>query len=295
MKILAMLLLSLQFLAAAGPGADYLAMKKQAFHAYEHGKPQKAVQQVKAFIASHPESLYAKNLLAVFYYWQGEREKARIILEKIVSKSDFPEAKRLLVRIGRKAKKSRNAKKSVHKSVKDDIAKETHRKDTGKDDLSFMQSYILAHPNDAASRKVLLNYYLSVGDTSHAREIAQELLRIDPDDVETLALVKNEGIEVPSAQNGQHDDRQRDKLVTLLHRYKSEKAYSRFINLYQALTSQNAYLPQYIHLEALEVALELKKYNVARRILLKNDFPSTPHLRQLRALLDRKLKMAYAL
>ncbi len=281
------------FLFGAGPTADYLRMKKKAFYAYEHGKPQEAVQRVKAYIDVHPESLYAKNLLAVLYYWQGERAKAREILERIVAKDDFPQAKRLLAQIEKGVKRTTG----VHISEKKQVSVPKKSGDVRKrkeDDLAFLQQYILEHPNDVDARKVLLNYYLSLNDDKHATQIAQELLRIDPDDVETLGLVKSEKLKVAFNYDDVHSDARRDKVVALLHTYQSQRDYRRYINLYQAFANQKAYLPRYVHLEALDIAVQLREYRLARRILLENDFPATSHLRELRALLDRKLKVAFS-
>ena len=294
-------LLCATVLLGAGPGADYFAMKKRAFYAYEHGAPDKALKEVQAFIRSHPENLYAQNLLAVFYYWQGEKAQARTILEKIVAKGDLPEAKRLLAKLGPETSKKEGAEKS-----KDERAGITpkrpgdykHEKEGRKeDDLAFMKRYIRTHPEEVEARKVLLNYYISVNDKEEAARIVQQLLRIDPDDIETLTLAKSEGIEIAehAAATAFQDNAQRDRVVALLHKYREQKAYRRYLNLYQAFANQKAYLPLYIHLEALEVAVSLREYKVARRILLENDFPATQHLRELRALLDRKLKVHFAL
>ena len=275
-------------LFAAGPSQEYLQMKKKAFYAYEHGKTQEALERVKVFIGTHPQSLYAQNLLATLYYWNGDKAQAKTILEKIVAKSNFPQARRLLARIGT-GEREHSVQSNKHSENKNET------KNKREDDLAFMQNYILTHPFDVDSRKVLLHYYLSRNDKADAARIAGELLHLNPDDTQTLALVRHENLKIVNETADVAANERRDKVVALLHSYKEQHAYRRYLNLYQAMVDQQAYLPAYIHLEALEVAIMLHKYSIARRILLQNDFPATPHLRELRALLDRKLKVASAL
>jgi Flp pilus assembly protein TadD len=299
MKVLILLFgLLLMYGYGDDAGLDYYVMKKHAYSAYEQGKSDAAISMVKRFIDTHPRSLHAQNLLAVLYYWQGEKAEARRVLEKLLKKSDFPQAKRLLARIGT-AKKDHEVKKAGEMAKK---VQQVARKDQNcskmqsrLDDLQFMQSYILTHPDDIESRKVLMHYYVSVGEKAEAAVMAKEILQIDPEDRETLALLQDAWLNVDGETEESRPDAKRDKLVALLQRYKNAQAYSRFLNLYQALINGHAYLPKYMHLEALNIAVTMQKYRLARRILMENDFPVTAHLRELRALLDRKLRVAYSL
>ena len=274
----------------------YMTMKKEAYRVYESGHPSNAIRNVRAFLKRHPDSVHAKNLLAVLYYWQGEKRVARAILEEIVAAYDFPQAKRLLSRLvgsvaGAKqhAQQVQEPKHEAHPST---------QKNSGQhaEDLAYLLGYARRHPEDLESRKFLLQYYLSVSDRAHAVQMAKEILSIDPDERETLKVVAQEDLVLPkSVAKAVQPSDERDRMAALLARYKTQKAYHRYINLYQTLLDRGEYLPRYVHLEALEIAIAEREYSLAKRILMQNRFQPTPHLHRLRALLDQKLKTAFLL
>jgi hypothetical protein len=281
----------------------YLSMKKEAYRYYENAQQQKAIKKVKAFIDQHPESLRAQNLLAVLYYWEGQKSEAKSVLKKLLAQGELPEARRLLSQL----QKSSATKKGVRKNKQ--VAAETKRKKAKKEvkdpkqrfteDLAYLLNYVKKHPHRIEERKFLLHYFLSINDKKRANAMAKEILAIDPDEAETVALVRRKGLDLTTVKRADtaslRPDARRDKIVALLNEYKEQGAFKRYLNLYRALLERGEYLPKYIHLDALNIAVETKAYHLAKRILVENRFKNSPHLRQLRALLDRKLNVASAL
>jgi len=257
-------------LAQATHENSYYSMKKEAYRLHEHHQSDKAIAYVEDFIRTHPKNYRAKNLLAHFYYWNGNKQKARAILEEVVSHSDLQEAKRLLQKLRRT---SLGEKEEIH------------------DDLAFLKAYIKNHPVDIKARKYLLNYYISLNNKKEASRLAKEILRIDPDEIETLALIRDEGLDLslfePSRQC-LYPEEKMDKVVELLQLYYAQKAYTRYVNFYKSLEHLGFYLPAYIHTQALEVALMLGEYKMAKKIILLYEKKSK-EVQKLDALIEQKL------
>jgi len=283
MKFLLILFLTWQGFVAHADETNYYAMKKVAYRYFEGGKSAKAIRYVQAFIEKHPESYRAQNLLAHFYYWEGKKEQSRKILEKVVQKSDLAEAKRLLKRL----QKVSVAKKHAHKNSQQTSSKK--REDISSD-LAFLLEYVKTHPFDVENRKFLMHYFISVNDTKAAQKMAREILRIDPDETETLRMAQETGL-LPKEHIAQNvaSQPEMDKIVSVLNNYFVQQKYRRFVNLYNAVTHQNVYLPEYIHIDAVRAAVEIQAFAVARRILQQHDFTPGKHVQELRALLDRKV------
>ena len=284
MKFLLILFLTWQGLVAYADEANYYAMKKVAYRYFDGGKSAKAIRYVEAFIKKHPESYRAQNLLAHFYYWEGKKEQSREILEKVVQKSDLAEARRLLRRL---QKMSVAKKRKVHKSGQRSTSKK--REDISAD-LAFLLEYVKTHPFDVENRKFLMHYFISVNDTNAVQKMAREILGIDPNESETLRLAKERGLPVQEhAIQNVGTQLKMDKIVSVLNNYFVQRKYRRFVNLYNAVIHQNVYLPEYIHIDAVRAAVEIQAFAVARRILLQHDFTPGKHVRELRALLERKV------
>ena len=284
MKFLLILFLTWQGLVAHADEANYYAMKKVAYRYFDSGKSTKAIRYVQAFIEKHPKSYRAQNLLAHFYYWEGKKEQSRKILEKVVQMSDLAEARRLLKRLQQvSVAKKRKGDKSVQQTPskgREDISS----------DLAFLLEYVKTHPFDVENRKFLMHYFISVNDTKAAQKMAREILRIDPDETETLRMAQETGL-LPKEHIAQNvaSQPEMDKIVSVLNNYFVQQKYRRFVNLYNAVTHQNVYLPEYIHIDAVRAAVEIQAFAVARRILQQHDFTPGKHVQELRALLDRKV------
>ncbi len=278
MKFLLILFLVLQIVYAKKGVENYYAMKKVAYRYFEARKSAKAIAYVKAFAQKHPESDRAKNLLAHFYYWTGQKEAAKEILEKIVPACGLTEAKRLLKRLNRH--RTGSTKKSPKpKNISDDLA--------------FLLAYTKTHPADIENRKFLLHYFISVENLPEAERLASEILEVNPDDLETLMLVKERGLKVMFRSADRQLPKERvDALVSLLNRYYAQKAYRRFINLYRVLEHQGIFLPEYIHVDAVKVSVALEEYYFAKKILLAHELEQDSRVDELQGLVDHKLNVA---
>jgi tetratricopeptide (TPR) repeat protein len=288
MKSLLILFLLFQFLYAQKSQQDYYTMKKVAYSYYDHGKTEEAIKYVQQFMKQHPESCRAQNLLAHFYYWRGEKRASEEILKKVVKKCDLAEAKRLLYRVQKKHSKSKK-RMAVKIKKTTPVAKENIS-----DDLAFLLKYVKTHPADIENRRFLLHYFISTDKREDAQKMANEILDIYPDDLETLSLIKESGLILKQNDVQRLSKSELDKIVSLLNQYYAKKAYRRFINLYNALDHQGVYMPQYIHMDAVKVAVALQEYTIAKKILLLHEFKSTHQLQELKALIDRKINIALA-
>ncbi len=277
MRYLLLLLLMIQFSFALNGNDAYFKMKKSAYTLYDHGQEQKAITYVKSFLKVYPKNIRGKNLLAVFYYWQGEKNKAKKILKEIVRVQRFKPAIRLLQKI------DKDYKLTQTKTVQSDV----------KHDLEYMLKYVQKDPTNIIDRKFLVNYFISINDKKHALKIAKEVLRINPDDLEMLSFLKQNGAAIPKdTKIAQQTTQTKDKAISILNDYYQNKAYDRFINLYKALNDKREYIPTYVHLQALNAAVEMQKYPLAKKILLENNFQPSVHLQQFKELIDQKLRLA---
>ena len=282
MRFLLILFLMWHSLYAKQNEADYYAMKKVAYHYFDGGKSRQAIGVVKDFIKKHPKSYRAQNLLAHFYYWTGDKRHSLKILEKVVKKSNLAEAKRLWRRLQKKS--PRKVQSSLQKSDT-----EQHQKDISAD-LVFLLQYVKSHPFDIENRKFLLHYFISVNAREEAQRMVDEILHIAPDESETLKLVKEFGLRINASESKVSvSNAKMNKIVAMLHSDFVQKRYCRFVNLYNAVVHQGGYLPEYIHLDAVEAAVEMRAFAIARSILLRHDFTPGKHVRQLQALLDQKV------
>ena len=241
MRFLLILLLTWHTLYAKQNEADYYAMKKIAYRYFDGGKSRQAIGYVKDFIKKHPGSFRAQNLLAHFYYWTGDKAHSLKILESVVKKSDLAEAKRLWRRLQKRS--PRKVQSGLQKS---DTAQ---RKKDISADLAFLLQYVKSHPFDIENRKFLLHYFISVNARAQAQRMVDEILRIAPDESETLKLVKESGLRINVSETKVPETKM-DKIVSMLNSDFVQKRYRRFINLYNAVVHQGDYLPEYIHLDA---------------------------------------------
>ncbi len=78
---------------------EYLKIKGKAYELYENGDDKGAITTVKRFIDKYPKSKNGRNLLAVFYYWQGDLSKSKALLHAILKDEEFPQSLALLQKI----------------------------------------------------------------------------------------------------------------------------------------------------------------------------------------------------
>jgi len=293
MKKIIILAFVLQFttlLFAADSFDQYISMKKEANKLYESGKTDDAITLVKNFINQHPKSIRSQNLLAVYYYWNGDYVKSQALLKSILKKEDFPQAASLLKRVEKKIGKEKPSKiKKVAKTKvikKRDEKTETSKKMTI--DLISLVNKIKNDPYDIKSRKILSQHYDKIGNSQKAVYFANEVLKINPDDKEMLAFLKRNDIKKSPRASSEVFKKAIKKLEVLF----KKGAYGRFMNLYRSLEHNNVVMPTQIHVDALYSAISLKQYKKAKSILHIYRMPQNRHIAEIRKLIDEKLLLS---
>jgi tetratricopeptide (TPR) repeat protein len=274
---------------------QYVNMKKEAYKLYENDKTDDAIRYVKKFIKMHPYNIRSQNLLAVFYYWNGDFAESRSILKSILKKEDFPQAASLLKRVERKIGKTKlsQTKKTVKtKVVKKSITKKKIAKTKAPKkmtiDLLSLVNKIKNDPYDINSRKILSHHYDKIGNSQKAIYFANEVLKINPDDKEMLSFLKRNDIKKSSSASSEVLQQAVKKLEILF----KNGSYDRFMNLYSSLEHNNVVMPTQIHVDALYCAISLKQYKKAKSILHIYRMPKNRHIAEIQKLVDEKLMLS---
>ncbi len=272
--IIAIILLQLSTsLLADKSFSQYLKVKNIAYELKKSGNSDEAISYVNEFIEKNPKNIRAQNLLAVLYYWKGDYKKSKYILENILKKEQFPQSISLLRKIEKKIKKSSHIKKvAIKKSPKTVFSK----------DLQFVMQNIKNNPLDTKNRKILVYHYDSIGDKTQALSLANEILKIDPDDVQMIRFIKSKNSLLTT-------DNTIKKAYKKLDEFYTKREYNRFLNLYSSLERTSVDIPTRIHINALYSAIELKLYKKARSILYLYRFPRNKHISKIEDLVDEKL------
>jgi len=278
---LATLLLSTTLFAQS-----YLEMKKEVYSVYKSGDKERAFTMVNAFITQNPKDTKAQNLSAVLYYWSGENKKAKMILEKIVSKTDFPEAQKLLTHINKKLGKVSKRKKTSYKTVQKENVKSQAT------DLEYLVSKVADNPQDIQNRVLLSKFYFKIQEFQKAYDLAHEVLTIDSKNKKMQTIVTHLESKYKLSYSGAIDeesvvDKQKAKqMLTKLHR---EKKYNSYFNLYEALNDAHVAFTEKEYVDVLHVAIMLKKYKVAQSIIAKGVLPVNKYTLNVQLLLSKKL------
>ena len=296
MKKIIVLVFVLHFttLLFAGDSFDqYISMKKEANKLYENGMTDDAISLVKDFIKQHPKSTRSQNLLAVYYYWNGDFVKSQALLKSILKKEDFPQAASLLKKVEQKigktdfsqTKKRVKTKVATKSVIKNKTAK-TPKKMTI--DLISLVDKIKNDPYDINSRKILSHHYDKIGNSQKAIYFANEVLKINPDDKEMLSFLKRNDIKKSSTASSEVLTKAVKKLEILF----KNGSYNRFMNLYNSLEHNNVVMPTQIHVDALYSAISLKQYKKAKSILHIYRMPKNKHITEIQKLIEEKLLLS---
>ncbi len=265
---------------------SYYEMKKEAYALYHDGDKKHAFSKVNQFIQEHPQSLQAQNLLAVLYYWSGDLQKSRHLLEGILAHQSFPQAKKLLARI-----ESKQGKTKSYQSIK------RANQQAVSNDLTYLLSKIQDNPNDTQNRALLAKYYFKIGAYQKAFDMAHEVLVIDPNDKKmqtiTQHLSQKYKLSYSAALENESvvDKNQAKKMLQKLHQ---EKKYAAFYNLYEALKNSHVVFSQNEYVNILHTAIMLGKYKEAEMLFAKGVLPVNKYTLQVQLLLSKKLHQSVA-
>jgi len=272
--IIAFIVLQLSTLLWADKNFNqYLKVKNIAYELYESGNTNEAILYVNEFINKSPRNIRAQNLLAVLHFWKGNYKKSEYILKNILKKEQFPQSVLLLKKIEKKTKKPSTIKKVVvKKSSQIALTK----------DLQFVMQNIKNNSLDTKNRKILVYHYDSIGEKKQALRLANEVLKINPDDAQMLRFINRKNTSFAT-------DNTIKKAYKKLDEFYSKQEYSRFLNLYNSLERNSIDIPTQIHINALYSAIELKLYKKARSILYLYRFPQNKYISEIEDLVDEKL------
>jgi tetratricopeptide (TPR) repeat protein len=253
---------------------EYMKTKEIVYELYENGDKRDAISHIRSFIATHPKSLRAQNLLAVLYYWNGELDKSKNILKSILKKEKFPLSVTLLQSIAqREGTTVQQLLGSKHTSTTKLLT----------DDVKAMIASVKKNPQDFVSMKILAKYYRSIGDIDEANYYADKVLQINPDDSHMIAILRDDDTSLKNSKQIVA------KALEKLEFYNLNGKHDRFMNLYSSLEHNNIMMPTKIHVDALYSSIALGDYKKAKSILHIYRMPQNKYLAQVETLLDGRL------
>ncbi len=247
---------------------EYLNIKKIAYELHDSGAKAEAISYVKEFIDKNPKSIRAKNLLAVLYFWNRDYKEAKSIIHEILKVEQFQQSVKLLKEI---------QKKEINKESIEDSSKKL--KPTK--DLQYVVKMVNSNPLDIENRKILVYHFDEIGESKEAIYMAEEVLKIDPDDTQMLRFLKS--------KNPAYSKDRVESAIKKLNELYSQRSYNKFLNLYNSLEHSGVEMPVDIHINALYSAIELKMYRKAKAILYIYRFPNNRYIDEIEDLVDEKL------
>ena len=138
-------------------------------------------------------------------------------------------------------------------------------------DVSTLQKIIQEQPDALQERLILARYYLQQSNVIKAEDLVQDVLRKDPKNPQALKIEariqKYREIKkrVKEANLSYPIDLQ--KAQKRLDEYHEKRKFHRYITLYQTLIEAGLTPDEKYHLQAAEIHLEHKKYDLARKAL----------------------------
>lgn len=264
----------------------YMSMKKEAYALYEKNQKDAAYKSVHAYLKEEPKSQRAKNLLAVLHYWDGDFEISKRLLQEVLAQGAYPQAKALLTRVNEKLVNVQPLQQRVvSNNAKSTRPAKQSASNIPTDDLMLLVKKIRENPNDALSRKILSQHYAKIGNTKQALFYANQVLEINPDDVEMIAYLRSDDEIPPNLTAKKNVSKALDKLDLF---YKN-RAFARYINLYNALEHNGAEMDTEYHVNALQSAIELEQYERAKSIIQLYKMPKSKYLSEIEKMVDEKL------
>ncbi len=262
---------------------SYWEMKKEAYQLYKGGDKKEAMRLVDTFIVKHPKEYKAKNLLAVFHYWSGDKLRAKRLLEDIVAHTNFPEAAKLLKKI---SKKTPSYKAHSVENKKSETA-----------DLDYLLSQIDKNPNNIQNRVLLAQFYMKTQNLQKAYDLAYEVLEIDPHHKKMKRIVQHLKKRYKLSYIGTINDESvvnKSQAKAQLRKLHKQKRYNAYYNLYQALRDADVMFSKEEYIDILHTAIMIGKYKEAETIIKKGLVPVNKYTLKVQLLLSKKLSHAVA-
>lgn len=265
---------------------SYWEMKKEAYAIYKSGDKKRALSMVDTFISQNPKDFKAQNLSAVLNYWSGNNKKAQGLLEDILSKTDFPDAKKLLTTINKKMGTRSKSKKSSYKAIKKANAKSQST------DLEYLVAKVADNPQDIQNRVLLSKFYFKIQEFQKSFDLAHEVLVIDPHNKKMKTISAHLSDKYKLTYSGAIDEESavdKQKAKQMLQKLYHEKKYNAYFNLYEALNNAHVAFTQKEYVDVLHVAIMIDKLKVAQSIIAKGVLPVNKQTLKVQLLLSKKL------
>jgi len=270
---------------------SYWEMKKEAYQLYKVGNKKEAFKIVDNFMLKHPKDYKAQNLSAVLHYWNGDKRKAKSMLENIVANTNFPEAQKLLKQINRKLGKKSKHKKSSYKEIA------RANKKSQATDLEFLMAQVDKNPQDVQNRVLLSKFYFKIQEFQKAYDLAHEVLEIDPNNKKMQKISAHLEDKYKLSYSGTIDDESvvdKTKAKALLAKLHHEKKYNAYFNLYEALRNAHVAFSKKEYVDILHVAIMIGKYQEAQNIIKRGLIPVNKYTLKVQLLLSKKLSQSVA-
>ncbi len=270
---------------------SYWEMKKEAYSTYKSGDKKQAFRMVDDFISKHPKEYKAQNLSAVLHYWSGNYQQSKVILEKIVAKTNFPEARTLLSRINAKMGKKSKHKKSSYKAVR------TANKKSQSTDLEYLVAQVEKNPQDIQNRVLLSKFYFKIQEFQKSYDLAHEVLEIDPHNKKMKTISAHLEKQYKLSYSGAIDDESvvdKTKAKAMLTKLYHDKKYNAYFNLYDALKNAHVAFSPSEYIDILHVAIMIGKYQEAQSLIKKGLIPINKQTLKVELLLSKKLAHSVA-
>jgi Tfp pilus assembly protein PilF len=313
-------------LAMAG---DYFDMKKVASRYYNNGDATKAISIVKRFINKNPKNENAQNLLAVYYYWEGDNKTAKAILYRLLKHSNFPEAIKLMTKILYSEKDyyganvyakrflAHNSDNEIKKIYQKSLS---HSKPASKKVASKKRVKKVDHKEIVrVDRKPRIHKRVQKSSSGLPSDLKYMLSKANnnPKDIQSRRILANyyykkgdaknalkyakEALSIKSNLSGMEfivaKFEKRSPRVTkqskaakdILKSLYASNKYAKYINLYNSLVNRSVDLEEEYHMNALSCAINLGEYNTADQIIKTYPFPHNKSMLKLRLLISQKL------
>jgi len=265
---------------------SYWEMKKEAYATYKSGDKKKALHMVDTFISQNPQDYKAQNLSAVLNYWSGNNKKAKGLLEGILSHTDSPDAKKLLISINNKMGIQSKSNMTSYKAIK----KENRKSQST--DLEYLVSKVAENPQDIQNRVLLSKFYFKIQEFQKSYDLAHEVLSIDPNNKSMISMSTHLKDKYKLSYSGLIDDESavdKQKAKQMLKKLHREKKFHAYYNLYEALDNANVAFTKDEYVDVLHVAIMIGKYKVAQSIIDKGVLPVNKKTLKVQKLLSMKL------
>jgi len=145
-------------------------------------------------------------------------------------------------------------------------------------DTRYLMVFADENPDDIKSREILVEYFYKKNDKKNLLKYSQELFYLDKKNKILTKVLEEYTFKTKNK-----------KIASTLEEMLKNKQYTRYLNLYQALVDTKTYIKKQMHVDALYCAIMSENFDLAKKILKRDDLPMSPKLSSIMKILDKKL------